>query len=351
MAREMPLGIALLLLTVLLFKLWAEDLADLFTQSEVKSGLFKMLDPVSTIFQLERNGNIFENLMVSHSGAIYGTRFDAPEIWSVDPEKQTGYRLTIIPGVRAVMGIAELRPNLLVVAAGNFTPGSYQIWKIRLLPNTPAIKQVASIPEANWLNGLVAWDSDNVLVADSIVGAVFKINISIGNYSVAGSDVDTMTDGTSDGSVPPGLGINGIRVHDKYMYFTNAAQSIFCRVKINDDAYLFGHVEIIASGFSQDDFAIDDDGSAYIAAGDQNSVVRVTPTGNVSTLAGSLGAMDLAGSTSCAFRRDATDRRRHEDRAGKVLYVSTSGGVWEPVNGTAIEPGKIAMVHFVRELK
>ena len=66
------------------------------------------------------------------------------------------------------------------------------------------------------------------------------------------------------------LGINGIKVlqnrAQSYVYYTNSNKETFHRLLVSSDENLvaIGPVQVLASGFSQDDFGLAEDGMAYI---------------------------------------------------------------------------------------
>ena len=74
-----------------------------------------------------------------------------------------------------------------------------------------------------------------------------------------------------------------------------------------------------------------------MAQGPLNTVAFVKSSGgkqpwNVTTAAGSIGELTVAGGTACAFGRGATDQG--------TLYVTTEGGITKPVNNIT-EGGKV----------
>ena len=136
----------------------------------------------------------------------------------------------------------------------------------------------------------------------------------------------------AEGQVLP-LGINGLKLLDNYIYYSSTTRMEFCRVRVNQDATAAGDYEVIASGFLPDNLDVATDGTAYIATDPQNSVVRITPYGQISLVAGGQLSTLMPGATSCRLSAD-----------GKILYVGTSGGQVAPVLGTFQEPGKVVQI-------
>lgn len=305
--------------------------------------------PSKTVFQFPPTKPTWlENIAVRQNGTILTTALHAPELWTIDPTTGKGEIAVSFPEpVRSVIGIAELSHDLFAVGAAEwevmtdpFTPGSWSIWIVDFnnkagtavgLP--PAPKFIAHGPKKGLCNGLARLDDHTVLIADSILGLVYKLDIS----TPAAECFQAYTD--EEMTSPPGafapIGVNGIKVRGDYFYFTNTTRGAFYRRPLAGA----GPVQELASGFPPDDFAFDVDGTAYITTHAAHTVVKVSPdTGKeVVTVSGGLDRLDVAGSTSCAFIRDEGKKR---------LYVSTCGALSAPVNGTETEPAKVTVIEI-----
>ncbi|KID78685.1 quinoprotein amine dehydrogenase beta chain-like protein, partial [Metarhizium majus ARSEF 297] len=87
-----------------------------------------------------------------------------------------------------------------------------------------------------------------------------------------------------------------------------------------------------------DDFVLDNQGNAYIAANPENDVVRVDQDGVTEVLAGHLNSTLVPGPTSAWLGKAQGSRGK------QVLYVATSGGRAGPINGTYTEGGKLLVL-------
>jgi hypothetical protein len=198
----------------------------------------------------------------------------------------------------------------------------------------PEISKAADILESGLLNGLTTLPGvpDTILIADSTLGAVWKLNIKTGVYSI----VIQIPDMSAPPEAALSIGINGLRVRDDYLYFTNTGSISFLRVKIMPEGTVFpgATVETLYVGDTGvDDFAFDKDGTAFIDTNSGNTVVAVGQDGKSVIVAGALGQLTVAGDTSAVFGRGRGDC--------DILYVATCGGLASPVNGTVTEPGKV----------
>jgi sugar lactone lactonase YvrE len=171
--------------------------------------------------------------------------------------------------------------------------------------------------------------ANKVLISDSAEGVVFGLDLHTGMSEVAINDPLMKP--------VPGpiiLGINGIRLgKDNELFFTNTLNLTFNRVHIRTDGSAAGSAEIIAKSGIGDDFALDNTGDAFVAQNFENTFEKISPKGAFSVLAGNLNSTQLVGPTSARFGRTSKDK--------KTLYITTTGGLSGPVNGTFTEGGMV----------
>ena len=290
-----------------------------------------------------------ENLTVRQNGQILVTVLSAPELYQVDPFRTNTPAALIhqFPGATGLLGIVELQQDVFYVIAGNWsiatltsTNGSYSVWKVDMRSSKvvdgsihpPAVvSKVTDIPEGMFLNGMAVLNKSKglVVIGDSGAGVVFTLNVGTGRYS------KTIDDPTMKPNASLQLGINGMKIRGGYLYYTSSAQEIFCRILINSaDGTAGGPAKVIAKNVLGDDFSLDPAGNAWIGQDPNNTVVKITPEGGVTFVAGSLNSTVVAGATSTAFGRTPLDR--------SVLYVTTTGGILGPVK---IEGGKVVAIY------
>ncbi|CAI7588994.1 unnamed protein product [Penicillium pancosmium] len=292
---------------------------------------------VETLFQFPENGSWVDNIVLRSNGNLLLTRLDVPEVWSVNTTSGNATLAHSFPNATSCFGIAEIEDDVFAVVP---TAGSFSVQKLdfnidaeedeRVSP-VAAVSHIAALPEAQALNGMTSFtkESSLVLIADSPKGAVWKVNTKTGDYEIALNDTTMMP---AEGQALP-LGINGLKLVDGYIYYSSTTRMEFCRVKVDENANAVGEFEVIASGFLPDNMDVAPDGTAYIATDPQNSVVRITPYGQISLVAGGQLSTQIPGPTSCRLTSDR-----------KTLYVGTSGGQVAPVLGTFKEPGKVAKI-------
>ncbi|GIK04005.1 hypothetical protein Aspvir_008080 [Aspergillus viridinutans] len=181
------------------------------------------------------------------------------------------------------------------------------------------------------LNGIVQFNENPLLITDSAKGVIWRLDVRTGVYAQALSDASMLP----AAGQPYAVGVNGIDVRGKYVYYTSTTQMLFCRVPVNSVAAATGPVEVIASGITPDDLVVGSDGAAYITTNPDNGLVKVDPKGRVRLVAGNQFMIAVGGSTAVAGNKD-----------GSVLYVTTSGGQFSPILGKLIEPAKVVAIHL-----
>jgi hypothetical protein len=305
---------------------------------------------VETLYQFPNNGSWIDNLALRSDGSVLLTRLDTPEVWSVDTVTGNATLVHSFANATSCFGISEIDDDVFAVVVGNFstktyqpTPGSFTVQKldfnnVHATENEDAtqmasVSHIAALPEAQALNGMASFTKEShlVLIADSPKGVAWKLNTETGEYSIALNDTTMLP---AEGQALP-LGVNGLKLVDDYIYYSSTTRMQFGRVKVNQDATPAGDYEIIASGFLPDNLDVASDGTAYIATDPQNSVVRISPYGQISLVAGGQLSTQMPGPTSCRLTSDE-----------KTLYVGTSGGQVAPVLGTFMEPAKVVKITF-----
>lgn len=293
--------------------------------------------PLSLVYQFENSfsgvGYVnIENVAVRSSNGQLLLNFATGAIMTqLNPENPVPEILVNIsnayPGAPgSLTGIAETSPDVYTVAAGTFQfgpqvpggiagiPGSFSLWSVDLNGPKAKYRQIVAIPEAGLLNGVTALPgkghySDVVLVADSALGAIWRVNVHTGAYETIIQDPLLQP--------PPGapFGVNGIHASGPYLYFTNSGLGFFGAIPISADGYPTGPVTPFVNavnGTNFDDFALDANSNAWIATA-PNAVYEVTRDSPVPILiAGGGDDMTLLGPTSAAFR-------------GSTLFVVTGG--------------------------
>jgi hypothetical protein len=286
-----------------------------------------------------------ENIAVRSNGDILVTLLTSPELYHISPSTKEAVLVHKFDGFLALTGIIEVKDDVFYIGAGNFhlqtftnEQGSYKIYEVDMtgFSNTSdaKIKEVTHLTGAGLPNGfeLLSREAGIILIADSELGAVWKVNIKNGNVDKV-IELDEMKP-----PPPPAMqmGINGLKVRDGYLYWSNTAKMLFCRIKIDGEGKATSAVEILETDTLIDDFCFDKHGNAWLTQHGLNVLGVVKASGGVVTAAGSIDKLTVAGGTACQFGRTASD--------AAVLYFVTTGGMSAPVNGTEVEGGKVVAI-------
>ncbi|KAK0724212.1 hypothetical protein B0H67DRAFT_482473 [Lasiosphaeris hirsuta] len=279
-----------------------------------------------------------ENIAVRANGDLLLTQssfLPGAQLFSVDPSGPSPIAATVahtFPTVTTLLGITEAAPDLFVLVGGNATtPGSFFAWTIdfgRAAPGAlPVVTEIAHLADAVVPNGVTSVPAHGhgeigvVLVADSIAGVVWRVDVASGAYEVAVQVPELARPPGANSSV---VGANGLKWHKGYLYWTNSVLVGVYRVKVGrdgkvEDGAVVEKVAAIDASFL-DDFAVDEDGVVWVVTNSDNRLLAVRAgSGESVVVEGGVGDLTVLGGTAAAFGRGRSD--------GKVLYVTTCGGI------------------------
>lgn len=278
------------------------------------------------IFHFPPEKAAIENIHTRPNGHLLFTTLHSGDLFTLDPSVVSPQPQLVasLPGATGLCGIAtvDAKANIYAIGGGEhisfgFTPGTVATWVVQYGETGTGVI-LDRIPVDAVLNGMVSlpWKPHIVLGVDSSGGRVMRINTQTRHVDVAIQDL----------SLAPGatfkLGVNGARIRDNFLYFTNSGQGTFARVPIDLEGNKVGDVEVIATlpklpalpNNAYDDFLFDDAGNAYVAL-HSSSVARITPKGDQTVFLHEPGySPGLIEPTSAALSLDR-----------QTLYVCTAG--------------------------
>lgn len=309
--------------------------------------------PAYTVAQLPNVPTWLENIAVRANGDLLVTQFaPAPILYTVrDPiagrtQLEAVHEFTDITNI---LGITETLPDTFAVVGGNATAnatgyaGTFSSWEVKFLNGAAKTRKIADIPNAMFLNGVVALPNapNIVLIADSQFGLLFRLDTKRGMHEVV-ADRPEFKPNAERFNKTVGFGINGLKIRDGYLYFSNTNLVNIYRIRITENGYIAQSGKATVELYADlnplttfiDDFEIGKDGTLWVVTNDENTVIAVSPESRKSrVVAGAKTQLTVAGATGAAFGRTRKDKY--------VLYVSTAGGLDAPVNGSVVEPGKV----------
>ncbi|MCJ1417486.1 hypothetical protein MMC32_003830 [Xylographa parallela] len=299
-------------------------------------------DSAAGVIWTFENGTWIENLAVRQNGEVLCTSLSKAALYLVNPFEHVASLVHQFEPTEGLLGISEIENDVFVVASANVSlatseayPGSAKMWKVDMaawtLGEPDVVTLIANLTDVILPDGLATLDNEIglVLLADAAKGIVWRVDTNTGDYSIAIQDKLF----TTDNKLIP-LGVDGIHILDDQLYFTNFGNNAFGRVAISANGSATGPIEIIANMTIPDDFAIADNGTAYLAG--DNSLYRYRQNGEVDILVGGPNSLVLEGCTSAQLGRTRMDKN--------VLYIGTNGGLLAPVDGV-IHGGQLVAVN------
>ncbi|KAK0763450.1 hypothetical protein N5P37_002827 [Trichoderma harzianum] len=316
------------------------------------------------------DGTWLENLAVRPNGDILTTLlFPYGAIYTIRQSPQGLHGLELLANFSSVNSLGGISPvavasglETYVVVGANTTGlsqpirGTFSAWTVTFQPTKSGvtreqvrINKVSDMsPNSTFLNGVISIPDvpHAVLVSDSAAGSVGYLDIQTGELDPDAFVFPEMQP-VQGGAFP--LGIDGIRIHDGYLYWTNTLRVVIYRVALAASGYpaTGATAEIVANltslAHGLDDFAFDSRGNILAATNFDNSVLYVdTRTGDAKTILGGEDDITFAGCTGVYFGRGWTEPN--------TFFVSTSGGLANPVGGNRTAGASIVSVVASRTL-
>ncbi len=273
--------------------------------------------------------NFPESIAIDKTGNIYVSMAPTGEIRKIAPDG-TQSSLAVLgsgPFPRRLLGLAVDAPGNVYVAL-NDVPANRGVW--RVAPDGTATN-IAPLPAALALNGLAFDARGNLYVSDPITATIYRIARD-GAVSAWTTDATITGSPTACGGFPFGpLGANGIAFNKHGdMFVLNTSQGAVARISVGPDGSA-GTAEFFVSPTCDlkgaDGLAFDNDDNMYVAVNFLAKIVRIDPSGNMTTIAES-PADPLFFPSQVAFGTGRGER--------KQIYITN----FAPLGGT---PGIVTM--------
>ncbi|KZZ94722.1 Six-bladed beta-propeller, TolB-like protein [Moelleriella libera RCEF 2490] len=249
------------------------------------------------VYQFPYRSQFVENLALLPTGQVLVTTFDQARLYTINPHDGSAHVVSQLPGADALAGIAQIGPWTYAVAAGrfdagrlSFAPGSSQIGIINIRSckhhhKNDSLQTVARLPQATLLNGMASLPRypHIVLTADSKTGYIYRVNTRNGRVDIALQD-EALAPGPNPKIIA--LGVNGIQIHNGYLYVSHSEKQLVGRYKIDARGNAKGKLDVIAQWPAglPDDFAVARNGTVF-AADHDGGLIKIDPDGKQVTLA------------------------------------------------------------------
>lgn len=263
-----------------------------------------------------------ESVVLDRQGNLYFTRTTGADFTTFDLSRARGEIVKRTPdGAEtifaalpdgAVAGVLTIvgDDTLYVTVSAPTRQDAHGVWRFGLDGQGQLF---ATLPPETGPNGITPGPDNNLYVADSNLGAVWRINPATGAVRQWVRHAQLAR--------RPWLGLfpgaNGLHFWQNDLYVAVSDRGQLVRVPLLPDGEA-GELVVFVRGVPTDDFAFDAQGNLYATTHPFDTIVRVTPDGRRTVIA--TAAEGIVGPTAVAFGTLPGDETS--------LYVVTDGGLF-----------------------
>jgi sugar lactone lactonase YvrE len=242
-----------------------------------------------------------EGVAVNKRGDVYVSLAPLGQVWRIDRDGTQEMLAQVVPAAagNGVLGMAVDAPGNVYVAAATFDPATSGVYKIARDGSFARLRGTEAIV---FPNGVTLDKEGNVYVTDTILGAVWRVPAGGAPAALWLQSALLEGSGIFEFGVP--LGANGIAYRQNAVVVGNTEGGRLVRVEIEPDGSA-GAISVLAEGLSLlgvDGIAFDVHGNVWAAVIAQSTIVRVSPGGEVTTVATDADGLDWA--SSIAFGKN-----------------------------------------------
>jgi putative intracellular protease/amidase/sugar lactone lactonase YvrE len=277
----------------------------------------EVIVPANVVAEFPVN-TFLENIAIASQGDIFVSSYEEGKIYRLT---SSGDKSEFAKIDGTIAGIVIDREDNLLVAS---SIGSQTLAVFHINQNG-TVETLVTLPDAIFLNGMTYLTGDRYLIADSYKGAIWEIDANAKTARIW-LQHERLARSNPNHPFPA---VNGLKIYANTLYASNTQRQQLVRIPINSD-YTAGTPELFLTNVNLDDFAFDVNGNLYGTTHVYNSVVKIAPDGQVTTIANA--EQGMIGSTALAFGRTNSDRT--------AIYVTTNGGMSLPPE-TGVAPAKV----------
>ena len=277
--------------------------------------------PTAKVLKAFPVDTFLESIVAASDGAFLVSSYPDGKVYKIDSRGESKL-FAQINGT--IAGLAFQCPGDLLVSgwAGGKEPAVFRVSKA----GKPEL--LLKLAGGMFPNGWSHLKGSRFLLADSFKGVIWEVDVAKKSARVWLQH--ELLGRLDEKSQLPG--VNGLKIFADTLYASNGQRQLLLRIPLTPEGEP-KTPQVFVKDLVVDDFAFDTRGNLYGATHMQNSVVKVSPTGEITTLAGLDGG--LAGSTAVAFGRGQDD--------SDSIFVTTNGGMsLPPPDG--IQPGRVVRV-------
>jgi sugar lactone lactonase YvrE len=231
-----------------------------------------------------------EGLAIDKEGNIYVGFYPIGQIWKMTWNGEQSILATLDVGSSGggLVGMAVDEEGNLYACDASFEPATHGIWKVE---RNGTSRLFAALDPTGFPNAIALDKAGNLFVTDSFLSEIWKISPS-GKAEIW----------LQDPLLAPvfAYGANGIEFAGGALFVANTDQGTILRIKLGDDDRPRRPEVFVQSPalVGADGIAFDVRHNLYVAVDYQNTLVSVSPDGEITTLATASDGLDFPASTS-----------------------------------------------------
>jgi sugar lactone lactonase YvrE len=242
-----------------------------------------------------------EGVAVDKRGDVFVSMTPLGQIRKYEPDGSELLRVQLVPpgSGLGLAGLAVDAPGNLFVAAITFTPATQGVYKVA---RDGSFMRLLGTGAIAFPNGVTLDNRGNVYVTDTARGAVWRVPADGRPAAVWYESSLLQGTGAFNFGVP--LGANGIAYRQNEIVVGVTERARLVRISIQPDGSA-GAVSLLAEApqlLGVDGLAFDVHGNVWAAVIAQSTIVRVSPSGAITTVATAADGLDWA--SSIAFGKN-----------------------------------------------
>jgi streptogramin lyase len=243
-------------------------------------------------------GELAEGVAVNKRGEVFISLAPLGEVRKIgrDGSESTLATIPLPPGAfPGVIGLAVDAPGNVYAAASTGDPATSGVYKIA---RDGSFTRLPSTEEISFPNGITLDKRGNIYVTDTTAGAVWRLPARGGPAELWFQSPLLEGDESAGLGIP--IGANGIAFRHNSIVVANSEGARLVRIPIEQDGTA-GAPSVLAEDaalYGADGIAFDVHGNIWVAVIVQSTIVRVSPSGDIETIATADDGLDFVSSVA-----------------------------------------------------
>jgi sugar lactone lactonase YvrE len=248
-------------------------------------------------------GQFPEGVTTDYFGNVFVTIAPTGELLKINPQGAVSTLATFDPGAGFLLGMTTDWYGNVYVALASFVPATHGLWRVSPEGVTDFVAPFPTDP-GSFPNDIIGDWYGNLYITDSIGGAIYKYDTQDETLELWFQD-PLLAGDIEVSPVPFPIGANGIAYDHDSLIVSNSQRSRLVRIEIedecdddddDDEGGAADDVEVIVEDdllFGADGIALDIFSNIYVAVNEQNTLLRVSPDGDIEVLRDAADGLDF----------------------------------------------------------